>query len=101
MKKLLLLALLPLALSGCSNLEPTKKDFGWQNIKEGEGIIVYFGGGNDSKTYYNGTGGILKYKMVTYETVTELFVNYKQSYDPQETNDYYIGTDITIYYGAI
>lgn len=101
MKKLLLLALLPLTLTGCSDLEPTKKDFGWQDVKAGESITVYFGAKNDYRTYYNAEGGMLKYKLVTYETVAELFVKYKQSYDPAEVNEYYIGTNITVFYGEV
>ena len=101
MKKLLLLALLPLALSGCSDFESSKKDFGWKEVKPGESITVYFGSGSSSQSYYNSEGGTLKYKLVTYETVTELSVHQTWANLTNEINDYYIGTNITLYYDAV
>ena len=91
MKKLLLVAALPLLLVGCA----TEENINWKEVKQNEYIEVYFG--TTSKSYYGSENAELKYKVVAHESVTEVFV-VKTYQEKIYTNDYYIGTNITVYH---
>lgn len=96
MKKLLLTLALPLLLVGCadSGLNLEKKDFGWKEVKQSEYLEVHFS--NSTNRYYTTTDLLIKYKVVAYTSVTEVFVTGTWT-NGKETNVYYIGTDITVY----
>ena len=92
MKKLLLVAALPLLLVGCTD---SKKDFGWKEVKENEYIEVHFS--NTSCRYSTSDNLSIKYKVVAHTSVTEVFVTGTWT-NGKETSAYYIGTDITVYH---
>lgn len=93
MKKLLLLAALPL-LIGCG-VETQEKDFGWKVLKQNEYLEVKYG--NTSKNYFANGDIEVKYQFTIYNSVAEVRVEQNYS-NGQKLSDYYIGTNITVYH---
>ena len=98
MKKLLLVAALPLLLVGCADIQESQNkpnDFGWKEVKAGEYIEVHLE--NEKNRYAGGSDIDLKYKVVAYQTVCEVFVELKKT-NGYEENAYYVGTNLTVYH---
>ena len=96
MKKLLLLS--ALLLVGCTTTKPQETDYGWKEVKVGEHIEVEYG--TYSKIYYGNVDSELKYRVIAHEVLVEVYV--VQDYvNTNDINDYYIGTELTVYHYGI
>ena len=96
MKKLLL-PLLPLLLApmlvGCVD-----KDLGWKEVKENEMIEVHFD--NTVHSYYRNNMIELKYRVVSYSSVMEIYVNHT-NLDGVKNTKYYVGNNLMVYHYEI
>lgn len=91
MKKLLLPLLLAPILVGCGGSE---KDFGWKTVENNEYLEIHYG--NTSDKYFSNDYIELKYHVIAYTKITEVYVR-GIGLEGKVNDNYYVGSDLTVY----